>query len=666
MIKIGILLCFLVGPLAHADTASYQEAERLFLQKNYAGATEKLNQILNNGDQSPDKRSLAKAHNLKGLVYFQLKNSQASTEEFAKALEIAGNYLPTTDSLVQLTKYNLANALYSTSQMLAGLEIIQTIEPSALDADTRLRFYHLLGNIDVANEKYVEGIRAYAVAANSAKDSASAANFLQKILNSSKKIFLQHPQEDLLAISRYFAELPPLQVGTLALQVLVARGELYAGRSEEAERNLKEFLEKSPETHLFRAKAREILDQLQKLTVTEPSSIGLLLPLSGKFAQFGRTSMNAALMALKVFEDMPDGDLTSKISFVVRDSGDTAESAVEALEKLATEDHVVAVIGPLLSKQAEAVAQKSQEYGMPLLSLSQKKDLDKIGGFIFPIALSPLQQIDTALEYAFETKHYKRFIIMAPSDNFGNEYVKTFWDAVEARGGEIVDVERYAPKTTDFRDEIHRLLGLEYTDARNLEYEELKRREAAFAAGLKAKGPLRKRLLRKFQNLKPVVDFDAIFIPDDPSTVGQIVPAFAVEDVENIPFIGINTWNNPEIVQRAGRYLQQSLFVDGFFPYSKTPEVADFVDKFSKNLQSTPGTLEAQAYDAAQILIQVLTGTDIDSRSKLRDKIVNQSSFDGISGSFKFTEQGTERSAYLLSIKGNNIVEIVDSPADED
>jgi hypothetical protein len=239
--------------------------------------------------------------------------------------------------------------------------------------------------------------------------------------------------------------------------------------------------------------------------------------------------------------------------------------------------------------------------------------------------------------------------------------VNLFWDSVEKAGAEVVGIERYEPRSTDFRDEMKRLLGLDYLGARKEEAEDLERRKQLFASTLKAKGRLRQRLLRSFDP-KAVVDFDAVFVPDDPATVGQIAPSFAVLDVDNVPLLGINTWNTPEIIQRAGRYLQRSLFVDGFFAGSKNERSARFVQDYSKYFQSVPGTIEAQAYDAAKILMEALGTGAVDNRAKLRDQLLATEKFSGISGDYHFTEAGVQRTAHLLTVKGNGITEI--SPAE--
>lgn len=654
------VLCLIFSYSAHSaepDNAEflYQEAERFYLKSDKESAMKALLKFFSSPTTAQDSRSQVRAHNLKGLIYFQSKSLAAAVQEFESAVHLGTKSLSPTDSILHLARYNLGNALFQTNRSAEAHETLITVNADALDPDTRMRFYHLLGNVLALKDDSLQAVIYYLKAANLAKESGLRDTFIQKAATSSKKLFLRTPKSDVERIAQ--ESFSSSSATGIAANVLMARGYMYMGEQTEAESLLKRVLADSEPDHPLRAKAEEMLGDLGKLTDVNPKTIGVLLPLSGKFARFGRLCLNSINLAAGSFEEMPERLNSSKFRFVIRDSGETIDSALEAFESLVKEEKAIAVLGPLLSKQFPAVARRSQEFGVPLLSLSQRIEAAQTGSFIFPVALSPKQQIDLVVSQAMQVNGYKRFAILAPSDSFGDEYVTLFWDEVEKRGGEIVGIERFPPKATDFRDELKDLLGLDALGARKAEVEDLKRREELYASTLKVKGKLRQRLLKAFDP-KPVVDFDAIFIPDDPATVGQIAPSFAVLDIDNLPMLGINTWNTSEIVQRAGSYLQRSLFVDGFFQSSKNPKTIKFVQDYMKYFSSIPGTIEVQTYDAASILLEALNSEGIKSRAKLRDQLLNQEKFTGISGDYRFSVDGVQRGAHLLTVRGNSIIEI--------
>lgn len=640
------------GSSTEADS-SYLEAERAYLQRDTATAIKLLGNLMSK-ESELTPRSRVRAHNLRGLIYFQLRNLQGASQDFEVATQVANRSLQNNDSLLHLTRYNYGNVLFQLNRAQDAFDVLNTVNADALDNDTRMRYHHLYGNVLTAREQPLEALVQYLYAANLAKDVGARDTFLQKALNSSKGLYLRNPQSDLERLSAL--QLDGGSAAGVALKVLMARGYMYSGNPKEAEKLLREAISIADGSHPLRSKAEEMLSDLGKITEVEPKTIGILLPLSGKFAKFGRLCLNSITLALGAFEDMP-ARAGKEFRLAIRDSGESPETAQERFEELVKNERAISVIGPLLSKQFPAVARRAQEYGVPLISLSQRVDAAQVGSYIFPVALSPAQQIEMIVRQAVEVNRFKRFAILAPSDSFGDSYVNLFWDKVEEAGAHVVGIERYEPRSTDFRVEMKRLLGLDMLGARKIELEDLERRKQQFASTLKAKGKLRQRILKAYDP-KPVVDFDAVFIPDDPATIGQIAPSFAVHDVEDIPLLGINTWNTPEIVQRAGRYLQKSIFVDGFFAGSQSPQSLQFVQNYSQHFHSVPGTIEVQAYDAASILIDALQKGSPVSRAQLRDQLLSGEKFSGISGDYQFTENGVKRTAHLLTVKGNSITEI--------
>jgi branched-chain amino acid transport system substrate-binding protein len=634
----------------------YAEAERQFLKGDAPGALATLQRFFAQPQTPANLKNRIRGYNLRGLIQFQTRNPQGAVQDFEAAVQLANRGLQANDPLLHLTRYNLGNGQFQVGKSQEALESLRSVSPDSLDQETRMRFHHLFGNVLGARDMPLDSMLNYLVAASLARDIPTRDTFLNKAMNASKGVFLKDARSDIDRIEGM--HLPSSSPAGLAAQLLAARGYMYMGEPKEAESRLRQVLEKADPAFPLRARAEEALNDLSKLTDVQPNTVGVLLPLSGKFGKFGRLCLNAITMAINAYEEMPELAPFNGLRIVVRDSGETAESATEKFNELVKNEKVIGVVGPLLSKQFPAVARKAQEFGVPLLSLSQRIEANaELGSYVFPVALSPNQQIAQIVNYAVGTKNYRRFAILAPSDSFGEEYVNLFWDAVEKAGGEVVGIERYEPKSTDFREEVRRLVGLDYLDARNIELNDLRRRENQYAATLKVKGKLRKRLLQAYAP-KAMVDFDAIFIPDDPATIGQIAPSFAVEEVDNIPFLGINTWNSQEIVQRAGKYMQRSLFVDGFFVNSQSPRSVQFVQDYNKFFHAVPGTIETQAYDAAKILLETLAGAHPNTRAKLRESLLSRGKFPGVSGEFRFTPEGVQREAHLLTVKGNSIVEI--------
>jgi ABC-type branched-subunit amino acid transport system substrate-binding protein len=109
----------------------------------------------------------------------------------------------------------------------------------------------------------------------------------------------------------------------------------------------------------------------------------------------------------------------------------------------------------------------------------------------------------------------------------------------------------------------------------------------------------------------------------------------------------------------AGRYVQGAIVPDGFFLDSPSPGVQEFVKSFEEIFGSSPGFLEAQAYDAAAILFELVNQGNVKSRHTLKTALMEVKDFPGMTGLTSFDETGdVDKQLYLLTIKGRRFVQI--------
>jgi ABC-type branched-subunit amino acid transport system substrate-binding protein len=332
------------------------------------------------------------------------------------------------------------------------------------------------------------------------------------------------------------------------------------------------------------------------------------------------------------------------IQLIIRDSGGDPDLAVAAVRDLVLDHRVAAIIGPLSRVAAEAAAKEAEKLWVPIITLSQKEGVNEIGGFVFRYFLSNEQQARALVEYAVLGLGYRRFAILYPNDNYGTRLVQLFWDQVDRLGGEIRGVEAYEPSQTDFADQIKKLVGLYYPRPES-EIPDQSRKDAANA--------------NLEEELLPIVDFDAIFIPDGYTQVGLIAPQLAYHDVTGIQLLGTNLWNSPKLVEMAAPYLQNSLFVDGFFTESNLPLTSQFVARYLKSFGDKPGYLEAQAYDTMRLLLDGLNQPGVTSRPLLRTALLGIQALSGVAGAASVGPDGeVHKPPFLITIHRRRMQEI--------
>ncbi len=343
---------------------------------------------------------------------------------------------------------------------------------------------------------------------------------------------------------------------------------------------------------------------------TAKGTLGVALPLSGGFAAYGEESLQGALIAAGFFAKA--GSLPPGVAIEVRDTAGSAAGAAAAIRALAADPAVLGVVGPLTGDEAEAAAAAADAAGLPLLTLSRREGLEAGRRSVFPLALSPRVEAELVAEYATATLGLRRFAILYPDDSYGHAVRAAFWDAVEARGGEVVGVVRYAPSTPDFSTTIRRLVGFDLLPAEAIaavkEREALRKRAKRLAP--KAAAELRAEAdaltAPDGSPLPPYVDFEALFIPDSYENVGLIAPHLAFQGVLGTRLLGTSGWNHPDLLRLGGRHVDGAIFPSGFFAGSTQPHLSAFQAAYQRAYARTPSYLAAQAYDAMQMLVREL------------------------------------------------------------
>jgi branched-chain amino acid transport system substrate-binding protein len=370
-------------------------------------------------------------------------------------------------------------------------------------------------------------------------------------------------------------------------------------------------------TSVWSVEAKNNLELLRSLSKVSPTTIGVLLPLSGRGGAVGQRALKAIQMGLGLHYG------SSNFQLAIVDTQGNLDKARRGVERLVREDNVVAIIGALSSREAESAAAKADELGTPLITLSQRSGITDLSPYIYRNALTPEMQIHHLVRTAMGQYGMKKFAIMYPNDAYGVESANQFWDEVLVRGGEITAAQSYDPSTTDFKHTAQRLVGSFYIEARLDEYR-AKQREFA----LKNKKRSSRENLSPDDILPPIINFDAIFIPDSAKNMGQISAFLSYVGVKDVHLLGTNLWNTPGLARRAGQFQNALLFVDGFVQNSSSSKNSRFVTEFQSLFKDFPSMMEIQAFESALILRGlVLSGAS--ARQEVRDELLKLQNFPG-------------------------------------
>ncbi len=514
-----------------------------------------------------------------------------------------------------------------------------------VDSSQRAEAAEIVGDAQAGQANYVEAVRwyvkAYALAAE------------EKHLVLAKKVDGVVAQLDRDLVLELLAEYPR-GFPSGQLQTRMVELDMESGQLVMAQQQLQALIERQPlhpQVEEWRAMAEKVAEWLK----VDMTTVGCILPLSGRYQAYGDKVLRGLLMAVEDAKAMDQGG--RDIQLIIKDSGGSPDSAAAAVRDLVVNHRVAAIIGPLGRAAAETAAEEAQNLWVPIITLTQKKGIEEIGNFVFRSFLSNEEQTRTLVEYAVLGLGYRRFAILYPNDSYGARLTHLFWDEVDRLGAEVRGVETYEPSQTDFADQIKKLVGLYYPrPAGGLISEESER--AKESGGLFATAEAASAVSPEEKPL-PIVDFEAIFIPDSYGKVGLIAPQLAYHDVTGIKLLGTNLWNSPELVKMAAPYLQGAVFVDGFFPESTLPLTHQFVSRYEDVFGEKPGYPEAQAYDTMRLLIKALDQLEVTSRPQLRNALLGIQMLSGVAGTASMGPDGeVNKPPFLITIQKRRMAEI--------
>jgi ABC-type branched-subunit amino acid transport system substrate-binding protein len=436
--------------------------------------------------------------------------------------------------------------------------------------------------------------------------------------------------------------------------------EAYAGRLSAARERLRRA-EEGPGDLGELPRLEELAQRGAPPVAAARGTLGVVLPLSGHLASFGEDVLHGVLLAAGVFDAQAIPGAGPEVGVVVRDSAGRPDRAAEAVRELARDPRVGAIVGPLLSGECEAAAGAAEAEGVPLLTLTPREEVARDRSFVFRLRSEPAEETQLLVEHAMNGLGARRFAILYPRDRYGRGLRTLFWEEVERRGGEIVGVASYDPEATDFAGPIRQLVG--YALLTEGEKAALAQRERITSRARRLPPREARALMEEARAitgpggvpLPPIVDFDALFIPESHEKVGLIAPQLAYHEAVGMRLLGVSGWYGKDLLRIAQEHVEGARFTVPFYPESELAVVQDFRDRYAATFHAEPEALAAQAYDAARLVLVQLAAGRV-TREAIRDGLLATRGYPGVSGVLSMRPDGNARKRpFLLAVESGRI-----------
>lgn len=361
--------------------------------------------------------------------------------------------------------------------------------------------------------------------------------------------------------------------------------------------------------------------------------IGYNIPMTGDIPKVGESSKLSAEMLKADINGAGGLEVGGKkymLEFIYEDNEAKAESAVTTALKLIEKDSILAMIGPNSSKQAVPAGQVADDNSTVMVTpWSTNPDTTKDRPWVYRAAFLDPFQGPVAVNFAVKTFGAKTAAVLYDlSNDYSKGLAEIFRDVFEEKlgKGSVVAFESHGTKDQDFSAQLTKIVAA-----------------------------------------KP----DFIFVPDNYNQVALIVPQSRKLGYTG-QFMGSDAWGSSELMTLCGDECKGLYFSTHYAAAGATGATKEFIDRYTKQYGYTPDDVAALTWDATRIVLQAiqdtggLSGKLRKDRKAIREAMSKIPSFDGITGSMKFDEQGDPvKCAVVVKISDSGEFEFTESVCPE-
>ncbi|WP_375002454.1 ABC transporter substrate-binding protein [Aeromicrobium sp. CTD01-1L150] len=309
-------------------------------------------------------------------------------------------------------------------------------------------------------------------------------------------------------------------------------------------------------------------------TIDTAIPIGAALSLTGGAASYGESQQKGLDLAVAHLEEA--GGLSYDLT--VEDDQTDPRQGITVFEDFVGDDASI-VIGPTLSNVAFQAQPVAQESGLPVLAISNTSEgITEQGEYIFRNSLTEGQVIPQTVATAAEAFDLDEVVVMYSNDDaFTEDGYRVFAESLEDEGVEVSNTLTFSVDDTDFR-----------------------------------------ALLTEAGNADP----DAIVVS---GLIEAAIPLVtqAREAGIDVPIIGGNGFNNPQLMSDAGGAAEGVVVGAAWNSGSENAENADFLQAFEDEYGHGPDQFAAQAYAAMTIIDVAVRHNCSGERDDIQDGLNN-------------------------------------------
>jgi len=369
--------------------------------------------------------------------------------------------------------------------------------------------------------------------------------------------------------------------------------------------------------------------------------LAVILPLSGPERVTGKALLDGMLFALDRFRH----DLTNNISLVVLDNESDILKSIDYTRSVADMEHVIAILGPLSSQDAIAMAPICDYEKIPLFTPTATRDgLSALSPYVYQLNPDQDERAYALARYAVDSLKYKTFAILAPADDYGRRISDSFSRTVARSGGMVVRREWF-------------------TDPNDLKSQFMNIRKAAFSLQAADTLDTTNVLLDPELELKTQSDslkitlkaIDAFYLPIYHNQIESVAPQLAYYNF-NTRLLGDGNWLDEGLLSRYRRYVNGIVISADHLMLEQDPRVSFFREEYISQTGKAPDRLTMYGYETMVLILNLIENGNT-SREALRLAVNNMGEFRGVIRNVRFSKRkpGVNAAVRLLEFRNNAI-----------
>ena len=425
--------------------------------------------------------------------------------------------------------------------------------------------------------------------------------------------------------------------------------ELQAGQPIKATNSLSEINKKdlSKVNRDYYSKLKNKLDSNTK----GRAFIGVVLPLTGKDEKIGKEFLDGLKYAKE-----NSFSYDKELSLIIYDNAGDALNTLEVFNALNKNPNVVATIGPISADNSIIAGSIAETSGAPLiLPATSINGLSEVSDNIFLMNSDLITRGNMAGELIAETIKAENIAVLAPADKYGKNLVDAFTKELKTvdKVPKIIEWYSGVPMNLARQFKSIRAKAWELSDTINSLALIDTSIDTLFVNNIFDENILEEEEMTYDDSLEVVLNsIDAIYMPIHEGHLDYVGAQFPAYNLDAV-VVGNDNWADLKILRKEiiGPHFEGLYVISNYNNYQ--------IGALNNNFDIKHSNYFYQAIDCYNLLAKSITEADASNKS-LMQILSNGYDFEGLFGTYNFSNSNVNSSLNIIQFDGFNFKEYID------